>query len=399
MLVIKNKPAIIAPTNHPITLHRLVNFYLFYLNKAVHFNYFLIFLAYFLSFSILIWIAAATNARSFRSSYRHSCGYLYFPPRTRVGCDDAEFSAQACDDISIHAPAWGATLVPSIISSRFAHFNPRTRMGCDRRYNAFQDDVQGFQSTHPHGVRRSRRAAHAHRLRHFNPRTRMGCDFMLLFSFPIAPISIHAPVWGATLSFKSSFPSSHISIHAPAWGATVNAHSPRSPSRISIHAPAWGATNTGATAKALTLDFNPRTRMGCDKLAHHKTYLTKVFQSTHPHGVRHAGGGACHMGLLISIHAPAWGATFQRLRSASTFPGFQSTHPHGVRLIKICFISSSPKISIHAPAWGATVWWINTTRPIIFQSTHPHGVRLMDAAGSSMDINFNPRTRMGCDET
>lgn len=98
-----------ATINHPITIHRLVNFYLFYLNKAVHFNYFLIFLASFLSFSSLIWIAAATNARSFRSSSRYSCGYLYFTPRTRVGCDDAEFSAQACDDISLHAPAWGAT--------------------------------------------------------------------------------------------------------------------------------------------------------------------------------------------------------------------------------------------------------------------------------------------------
>lgn len=76
-----------ATIKHPITIHRLVNFYLFYLNKAVHFNYFLIFLASFLSFSILIWIAAATNARSLRSSSRYSCGHLYCNPRTRVGRD------------------------------------------------------------------------------------------------------------------------------------------------------------------------------------------------------------------------------------------------------------------------------------------------------------------------
>ena len=36
-----------------------------------------------------------------------------FNPRTRVGCDDQPCAALVpADDVSIHAPAWGATRVP-----------------------------------------------------------------------------------------------------------------------------------------------------------------------------------------------------------------------------------------------------------------------------------------------
>ena len=166
-----NIPAKIAPTNHPIAIRRLVNFYLFYLNKAVHFNYFLIFLASFLSFSIFIWIAAATNARSFRSSPRYSCGHLYFNPRTRVGCDKGHLAEIiSIKRISIHAPGWGATLPNQpIVTSKHP-----------------------FQSTHPHGVR------------HYVP----------LDQFAQLSISIHAPAWGATLrtsqkTCRARFQSTH----------------------------------------------------------------------------------------------------------------------------------------------------------------------------------------------
>ena len=76
----------------------------------------------------------------------------------------------------------------------------------------------------------------------------------------------------------------------------------------------------------------------------------------------------------VSIHAPAWGATFVRLRHFSAIL-FQSTHPHGVRLrvsLSNCLIC-------------------------VFQSTHPHGVRRICAMLTKSTICFNPRTRMGCD--
>jgi len=54
------------------------------------------------------------------------------------------------------------------------------------------------------------------------------------------------------------------------------------------------------------------------------------FQSTHPHGVRHLCGFPVFNPVLVSIHAPAWGAT-QEAQEAIQSAMFQSTHPHGVR--------------------------------------------------------------------
>ena len=82
--------------------------------------------------------------------------------------------------------------------------------------------------------------------------------------------------------------------------------------------------------------------------------------------------------LLVSIHAPAWGATENRY-----------------------YIYSKHPVSIHAPAWGATCMsvtvststtcfnprprmegdippWGRNHKPNMFQSTPPHGGRLSD---------------------
>ena len=216
-----NIPAKIAPTNHPIAIRRLVNFYLFYLNKAVHFNYFLIFLASFLSFSIFIWIAAATNARSFRSSPRYSCGHLYFNPRTRVGCDPLVRLPDPPGGYFNPRTRVGCDWILSEIILAIDHFNPRTRVGCDHL---------NFCSCHPRC--------------NFNPRTRVGCDTCAIPHSQISrpfqsthPGGVRQP--GPCLYGRKS----SISIHAPAWGATDR---PRAlviiTQAISIHAPAWGAT-------------------------------------------------------------------------------------------------------------------------------------------------------------
>ena len=62
------------------------------------------------------------------------------------------------------------------------------------------------------------------------------------------------------------------------------------------------------TNEGEAMDFNPRTRMGCDC-----------------NGLLCAGRGD------ISIHAPAWGATAIPSKLAPILCKFQSTHPHGVR--------------------------------------------------------------------
>ena len=97
--------------------------------------------------------------------------------------------------------------------------------------------------------------------------------------------------------------------------------------------------------------FNPRTRVGCDSI--YSPYIKL---------------------LVVSIHAPAWGATFQLVTI------FQLDH-----------------VSIHAPAWGATWSGLYLSFWSGFQSTHPRGVRLEVFAVLRFALSFNPRTRVGCD--
>ena len=126
--------------------------------------------------------------------------------------------------------------------------------------------------------------------------------------------------------------------------------------------------------------------------------------------------------LLVSIHAPAWGATYlldvmgrtdtsfnPRARMGRDleirdllwllFLLFQSTRPHGARRYKPSAMSNRRRVSIHAPAWGATKIGMQRSRRIVvsihapawgatprrcvnalptipFQSTRPHGARL-----------------------
>ena len=169
-------------------------------------------------------------------------------------------------------------------------------------------------------------------------------------------ISIHAPAWGATLVSAKEQLRPKISIHAPAWGATLVTSFHRLAAHISIHAPAWGATRLLRRQKHYDRNFNPRTRVGCDRSSFSSSFIAP-----------------------ISIHAPAWGATNPRIGITMLYFKFQSTHPRGVRLspfmrpgtganfnprtrvgcdaLSGCEPDIVNIISIHAPAWGATTLW------------------------------------------
>ena len=145
-----------------------------------------------------------------------------FNPRTRVGCDNQLREAFALQrfvsihapawgatmeipryarvfDVSIHAPAWGATLQATLQKKSPRSFNPRTRVGCDGMTVKMDPGRVMFQSTHPRGVRRRQPCAGASHHR----------------------VSIHAPAWGATGTGGNTMRVGRpVSIHAPAWGAT-----------------------------------------------------------------------------------------------------------------------------------------------------------------------------------
>ena len=78
---------------------------------------------------------------------------------------------------------------------------------------------------------------------------------------------------------------------------------------ISIHAPAWGATYERRQALRRPTYFNSRPRVGGDLFPPQASSVWHLFQFTPPRGGRHSKGAQGGKRSMISIHAPAWGAT------------------------------------------------------------------------------------------
>ena len=164
-----------------------------------------------------------------------------------------------------------------------------------------------FQSTFPRGERPNRHMLISSII-NFNPRSRVGNDlFCLSYNFNCI-ISIHVPAWGTTFVtlsisviriFQSTFPRGerHISIYRDYPGTS-----------ISIHVPAWGTTRQyrllelryyqfqstfprGERRLSIAIflhkkNFNPRSRVGNDKLFIPYPSPHGRFQSTFPRGER-----------------------------------------------------------------------------------------------------------------
>jgi len=97
-----------------------------------------------------------------------------FNPRTRMGCDQVGLEYDLFTKVSIHAPAWGATL--AIILSMVLLFVSIHAPAWGATLSLARFDAYAlFQSTHPHGVRQEPDPK-TPQARRFNPRTRMGCD-------------------------------------------------------------------------------------------------------------------------------------------------------------------------------------------------------------------------------
>ena len=191
----------------------------------------------------------------------------------------------------------------------------------------------------------------------------------------VAVISIHAPAWGATSRLSPHSAARHISIHAPAWGATNRPNLSELGILISIHAPAWGATRLLKSTPLAVCDFNPRARVGRDMSS--STYASRpfVFQSTRPRGARLPP-------LLFFV------ATML----------FQSTRPRGARQSRMTQAPKQLFISIHAPAWGATfLLSISRTSITYFNPRARVGRDASSSIRPSLSFHFNPRARVGRD--
>ena len=123
---------------------------------------------------------------------------------------------------------------------------------------------------------------------------------------------------------------------------------------VSIHAPTRGATRftprgglfnqfqsthphgvrpwLSCVSAWVILCFNPRTHTGCDIYFVYCKGKQK----------------------MVSIHAPTRGATTDTSGNP-VYRMFQSTHPHGVRLLLLHAARVDDDVSIHAPTRGATM--------------------------------------------
>ena len=71
-----------------------------------------------------------------------------------MGSDGLRLHVVAREAISIHAPAWGATVGGDGLNTEPLNFNPRSRMGSDEKAPMpYTSWARLFQSTLPHGER------------------------------------------------------------------------------------------------------------------------------------------------------------------------------------------------------------------------------------------------------
>ena len=195
---------------------------------------------------------------------------------------------------------------------------------------------------------------------------------------------------------RGPLPGEAVSIHAPAWGATRTWSGTGRARSFQSTPPRGGRHHRPRRPQGLA-GFNPRPRVGGDVV------------------VRCASG----VGHLVSIHAPAWGATGEPPRQEAIHHGFNPRPRVGGDLgsdsatIGCTRFNPRPRVggdsvghvagetvlvSIHAPAWGATPSIASIVRADGFQSTPPRGGRLGPAPlGTTCPLGFNPRPRVGGD--
>ena len=145
--------------------------------------------------------------------------------------------------------------------------------------------------------------------------------------------------------------------------------------------------------------FNPRIHTGCDNKESNYIYTRMTFQSTHPYRMRRHDGQKVELCIIVSIHAPIQGATYQSQSSLNVLSVFQSTHPYRVRPQSFQSMYVRNIVSIHAPIQGATLWEYPNNAAIWFQSTHPYRVRLITGEGPMIKGQFQSthpyRVRLG----
>ena len=211
-----------------------------------------------------------------------------------------------------------------------------------------------FQSTRPRGARRGQRARdNAHRIVSIHAPA-WGATRRSWWRGRLPVVSIHAPAWGATPPGIRPVPGTGVSIHAPAWGATPAGLQERA-SRPGFNPRARvGRDNRGGKGIGLATPFQSTRPRGARPSGWRHARLSAV--GFNPR----ARVGRDPAGLQERASRPGFNPRARVGRDAAENEShgggfkFQSTRPRGARRIHALPHLRSQIVSIHAPAWGAT---------------------------------------------
>ena len=279
-------------------------------------------------------------------------------------------------EISIHAPAKGATARRRMMCRCVSNFNPRSREGSDAPCSSDRQSAFLFQSTLPRRERRRASCPSPRRSRYFNPRSREGSD--------AAGLHTAAPV----RHFNPRSREGSDERPAQLW-ARLRHFNPRSREGSDgvcrAYAPEEGRFQSTLPRRERPYNrsgqlrdhryFNPRSREGSDAtFPRPRLRRDTRFQSTLPRRER-----------------PRWQA-----RSSSSFP-FQSTLPRrerpiitGLVTLVVLFQSTLPR---RERPWHT----VEIDPATLFQSTLPRRERLARRPDAAALSDFNPRSREGSD--
>ena len=172
-----------------------------------------------------------------------------FNPRAHVGRDTKQFEKRYMENVSIHAPTWGATHILRRGLTTTCGFNPRAHVGRDWARTTRKCSKQCF-----------------------NPRAHVGRDDFPRLGQRHIDVSIHAPTWGATDIYTQEVDITMFQSTRPR-GARLGRREHRGGILcVSIHAPTWGATLLPLLSNRRLSSFNPRAHVGRDPIDRKRRY-------------------------------------------------------------------------------------------------------------------------------
>ena len=301
-------------------------------------------------------------------------------------------------------PHGGRRTVPPSCRTRARRFNPRPRTGGDARPTCRPSFGIAFQSAPPHGGRLARRepcwndsgsfqSAPPHGGRPASAASN-GCGRNVFQSAP--------PHGGRPAHPMAQPPSARFNPRPRTGGdEAITEKLPELPSLSFNPRPRTGGDPVQSAKRPPRLRcFNPRPRTGGDAEDQAIVLSDLVFQSAPPHGGRPRAGGV-REGQQMFQSAPPHGGRRSPSSSSTGTKRFQSAPPHGGRPVQFRLVSPLEVVSIRAPARGATTRIGLAPVAMRFQSAPPHGGRPGSSSVDRSDAGgrFNPRPRTGGDDT